>query len=120
MKQRPERIEPGVGQTAGEVRLGIVHEHGSCGRAIERPTAANGHPDHDFDRIDRGELTGIDDADLRHIERAGDAGNDGREDEHPELERLDRVAEEPRSALGVANRPNHAPGARLDDRAAEQ
>ena len=33
----------------------------------------------DLDRVGRRELAGIDDADLRHVERAGDAGHAGRE-----------------------------------------
>ena len=59
---------------------------------------------------------GIDDADLRHVERAGDARHGGRQDEDEELVVLDAVAEEARAAFGVAHRDQHLAEARADDR----
>ena len=47
--------------------------------ADERAAAADRRPDHHLDRVGRRELAGIDDADLRHVERAGDAGHHGRD-----------------------------------------
>ena len=49
----------------------------SAYRAVERAPPSDRNPDDDLDRIDRRKLTWVDDTDLGHIERAGDAGDDG-------------------------------------------
>ncbi len=61
---------------------------------------------------------GVDDADLRHVERAGDARQHRRDGEDEELVVLDPVAEEARPALGVAHRDQHLAELRGDDRRA--
>ena len=50
-------------------------EHGADDRSEERAAAADRRPDDRLDRIGRREFTGIDDADLRHVERAGEPGD---------------------------------------------
>src|SRR5690606_20785710 len=57
----------------------------------------------------------IDDADLRHVQRACDTGERGRERPHPQLVRFDAVADEARAALGVAYRLNHTARARVGE-----
>ena len=66
------------------------------------------------------ELARVDDADLRHVERAGDAGHHRRHDEGEELDVLDAVAEEARAALGVADRDHHLAELGVDDRRADE
>ena len=82
-EQRAERIQPDLRQRAGEVGLGVVDEHRAGDRAVQRAAAADRHPDHDLDRVDRRELARVDDADLRHVQRAGDAGEHRRERRRP-------------------------------------
>ena len=43
---------------------------------IERAAAAHRGPDRDLDRVGRRHLARIDDADLRHVQRTGDAADD--------------------------------------------
>ena len=45
--------------------------------------------------------------DLRHVERSGEPRDAGREREGEELEGFDPIAEEPRPALGIADRRHH-------------
>ncbi len=68
----------------------------------------------------RREFAGIDDADLRHIERTGDAGHAGRQREHEQLVGFDPVAEEARAGFRVADRDQHLAEFRRDDGAADQ
>ena len=117
-EQQAERVQPELRQRRGEESLRVVHEHRAGRRAVQHAAASHGHPDHHFDGVDGLELAGIDDAHLRHIERAGDSGEHRREREDPQLVRLDAVADEARAALGVADRLHHAPGARQRDVAA--
>ena len=62
------------------------------------------------------ELARIDDADLRHVEGAGDAGHAGGDDEGEELYPLDAVAEEAGAALRVAHGDEHLAVFGADDR----
>ena len=53
----------------------LVRSEIARGRAVERAPPSDRNPYDDFDRIDRRELARVDDADLRHIQRTGDAGH---------------------------------------------
>src|SRR3954453_2626339 len=58
--------------------LGVVDDDRSQGGADQGAAAADRNPDHRLDRIAGRELAGIDDPDLWHVERAGDACHAGR------------------------------------------
>ncbi len=107
-------------EARGEIGLGVVDDEGAQHRAGQRAAAADRDPDHRFDGIGRREFARIDDADLRHVERAGNAGHAGRQREHEQLVGLDPVAEEARARLGVADRHQHLAELRGDDGAADQ
>ena len=65
-------------------------------------TADRGPDDH-LDRIAGGELAGVDDADLRHVERARYAGHHGGDGEGEHLHVLGPPAEEAGAAFGERN-----------------
>ena len=69
--EQPIRREP----ASGEEGLGVVHDEGTENGTGEGAAAANSDPDNRLDRIAGGKLARIDDADLRHVERAGNAGH---------------------------------------------
>ena len=120
--EQPAEHEQPVGrqQAGGEIGLGVVDHEGAEHRAGERAAAADRDPDHRLDRIGRREFARIDDADLRHIERAGNARHAGRQREHEQLVVLDAIAEEARARFGVAHRDQHLAEFGGDDRAADQ
>src|SRR5205085_8510080 len=62
-------------------------------RSDQRAAAADRHPDHRFDGIGRCELAWIDDADLRHIERARYARHAGRYDKDKQLRSEEHTSE---------------------------
>ena len=95
-EQRAEREQPDLGQRAGEPALGAVDDDRAERRADQRAAPADRDPDHDLDRVGRRELARVDDADLRHVERAGDAASTAETVEDEELVVLDAVAEEAR------------------------
>ena len=86
--------------------------------APQGAAAAKGHPDHGLDRVGRGELARVDDAHLRHVEGAADAGEHGREGPDEQLEVLDAIAAEAGPALGVTDGDQHLAEPRGDDVAA--
>ncbi len=120
-EQRAQHEQPVRRQRArGEDGLGVVDDDGAERRADQRAAAADRDPDHRLDRIARREFAGVDDADLRHIERAGDAGHAGRQREHEQLVGFDAVAEKPGAGFGVAHRDQHLAELRGHHRAADQ
>jgi hypothetical protein len=94
-------------QSGGERGLGVIDQDGAEHGAGERAAAPDRDPDHRFDRIGGGEFARVDDADLRHIERAGDAGHAGRQREHEQLVGFHPIAEEARARFRVADRDQH-------------
>ena len=114
--EQPVRRE----HAGGEVGLGVVDQHRAEHRAGQRAAAADRDPDHRLDGIGRREFARIDDADLRHVERAGDARHAGRQREHEQLVGFDAIAEEARARLGVADGDQHLAEFRGDDGAADQ
>ncbi len=120
-EQRAQHEQPVRRQRAGgEYGLGVIDDDGAERRADQRAAAADRDPDHRLDRVSRREFAGIDDADLRHIERAGDAGHAGRQREHEQLVGFDAVAEKPGAGFGVADRDQHLAELRCHHRAADQ
>ena len=103
-EQAAEREQPIFGEGAGEIGLGEVDDDRAERRADQRAASADRHPDHRLDRIGGVEFAGVDDADLRHVERARDARHDGGDDEHEQLIVFDAIAEEAHAALRVADR----------------
>src|SRR4051812_6062257 len=51
-KQCAQCVEPDFGESAGEVRLGIVHENRAYGCTIKGAATTDGNPDDDLNRID--------------------------------------------------------------------
>src|SRR5882724_1640151 len=119
-EETAEREQPGFRYGAGEVALGEVDEDGPDRRSDQRAAPADRDPDHDFDRIGGRELARVDDADLRHIERAGDPGHAGRQHEDEQLVVFDAVAEEARAALGIAHGDQHLAQAGIYDGVCDQ
>ena len=74
---------------------------------IKRAAPADRRPDDHFDRVGRREFAGVDDADLRHVERAGDARHHRRDGEDEELHVLHPVAEEAGPAFRIAHADQH-------------
>ena len=109
----------GARKPDGEIGLGVVDDDRAERGADQRAAAADRDPDHRLDRVGRRELARIDDADLRHVERAGDAGHAGRQREDEQLVGFDAIAEEARAGLGVADRDQHLAELRRDDDAAD-
>src|ERR1700730_9723006 len=74
-EQRPQHEQPVRRQrTRGEHGLRVIDDDGAQRRTSQRAAAADRDPDHRLNRIARREFAGIDDADLRHIERDSHAG----------------------------------------------
>ena len=120
-EQAAQHEQPIRRQNAGgEIGLGVVDHEGAEHRAGERAAAADRDPDHGLDRVAGREFARIDDADLRHVERAGNARHAGRQREHEQLVGLDPVAEEAGARFGVADRHQHLAEFRGDDGAADQ
>ena len=120
-EQRAQHEQPVRRQRArGEEGLGVVDDDGAERRADQRAAAADRDPDHRLDGIARREFARVDDADLRHIERAGDAGHAGRQREHEQLVGFDAVAEEARARFGVADRDQDLAELRGHHRPADQ
>ena len=119
-EQAAEHVEPIRRQRRrGEIGLCVIDQNRAERRAGEGAAAADRHPDHGFDRIARRELARIDDADLRHVERAGNTGHTGRQCEHEQLVGFDTIAEKARARLGVADRDQHLAEPRGDDGTAD-
>ncbi len=74
-EQRAQEEQPELGEGDGEPALGAVDEEGADDRADQRRAAADRGPDRDLDAGRRAHLAGVDDADLRHVQRAGDAAH---------------------------------------------
>ena len=106
-------------QTGGEGGLRIIDQDRAQHRAGQRAAAADRDPDHGFDGVGRLEFARIDDADLRHIERAGDAGHAGRQREHEQLVGFHAIAEEARARFRIANGHKHLAEFRGHERAAD-
>ena len=87
---------------------------------ISVAAAADRRPDRDLDRRRRRHLARVDDADLRHVERAGDAAHHRRERPDRELVAQRVVAGEHDAALGVADRLQDAAELAVDDRPRHQ
>ena len=102
-EQAAEDEEPEFRRDGGEGALAEIHQQRPDDRADQRAAAADRRPDDDLDGIDRGELAGIDDADLRHVEGAGNAGHHRRDGEGEELHMLGPPADEAGTAFGVAH-----------------
>ena len=120
-EQAAQHEQPvGRQHAAGERGLSVVHQDRADHRAGQRAAAADRDPDHRFDGIGRRKFARIDDADLRHVERAGDAGHAGRQREHEQLVGFRAVAEEPGARLGIAHRDQHLAEFRGHQRAADQ
>ena len=118
---RAQHEQPvGREHAGGEERLCVVDDDGAERSADQRTAAADRDPDHRLDRIARREFARVDDADLRHIERAGDAGHAGRHREHEQLVGFDAVAEEARARFRIADRDQHLAELGRDDGAADQ
>src|SRR6516164_5260515 len=103
--EQPAEHEQPIGRenAAGEIGLAVVHQHGAEYRAGQRTPPADRDPDHGLDGIARGKFARVDDADLRNVERAGDAGHASGESKHQELIGLDPVAEKTGARFGIAD-----------------
>ena len=88
---------------AGEIGFAVVHQHRPEYGAGQRSPPADCDPDHSLDGIARREFARVDDADLRDVERAGDACHAGRQRENEHLISFDPVAEKTGARFGVAN-----------------
>ena len=119
-EEAAEQEEPGGRKRGGEIALRKVDEHCADDRTGKRGAAADRRPDDDFDRVGGRKLARVDDADLRHIERAGNSGHAGGDDEGEELHVLYAVAEEARAAFRVADGDQHLAELRADDRRGDE
>jgi hypothetical protein len=99
--------------------LAKLTSDGADDRADQRAAAADRHPDHHLDGVGRGEFARIDDADLRHVERAGDPAIIAETTNTNSLYVLHPVAEEARPAFRVAHATSTLPSGG-DDRAGRQ
>src|SRR5690606_4888989 len=102
-EERAQGEEPELGQDGGEPGFAEIDDDGADDRADQRAAAAHSSPDDHLDGIARLELAGVDDADLRHVERPGNARHDGRDGEGEKFDVFNAVAEKTGSALGVAD-----------------
>ena len=114
-EQPVRRQHPG-----GEIGLGVVDHDRAEHRAGQRTAAADRDPDHRLNGVAGRELARIDDADLRHIERAREARHAGGKREHEQLVGFNPVADEADTGLGIANGDQHLAELRGDDGAAQQ
>jgi hypothetical protein len=71
-EHRAEHVEPELREGLREPALRAVDEERADDRADQGAAAADRGPDRDLDRRGRRHLARVDDADLRHVERAGD------------------------------------------------
>ncbi len=114
--EQPVRRE----ETGREHGLGVINDDRAKRRAGQRAAAADRDPDDGLDGVAGRKFTGIDDADLRHVQRTGDAGHAGRQREHEQFVVLDTVAEKPRAGFRVTDGNQHLAELRGHDGAADQ
>ena len=93
--------QPGIGQGAGQVTFGPVDCQGPCNSAVQGPPAAHGHPDHNFNGVDRGKFRRVDNAHLGDIQGTGYTGNGGGKDKDPQFYVFNIVPAKPYSILGI-------------------
>src|SRR5579862_9418056 len=120
--EQTTKYEQPIGRedSGGEVGFGVVDQNRAERRANQCAAAADGDPDHRLDRIAGLEFARIDDAHLRHVQRAGDAGHARGQSEYEELVGFDAVTEKPRPRFGVPDGDQHLAELRRNDAAADQ
>ena len=107
-EQQAEEEQPILGKRHGEHALRAVDDKRAEYRADEAAAPAHRHPDRDLDRVRRRHFARIDDAHLRHVERAGDAADHRGHGPDGELVVHRVVAGEHHARFGVADRGQHA------------
>src|ERR1700680_1282652 len=82
--EQTTKYEQPIGRedSGGEVGFGVVEQNRAERRAQEWAAPADGDPNYRVDRIARLEFARIDDAHLRYVQRAGDAGHARRQSEY--------------------------------------
>ena len=98
-----ENQQPEIRICAGGPALERVDADRADDRADERAAAAEGDPDDGFEGFLGGHFAGVDDADLRDEQRAGEGGDDGADDEDEELEIGGGVAGEEHAVFRIAD-----------------
>ena len=80
-----EEEQPVLRERLGEEALRAVDEERAEHRPEQRAAPAHRDPDRDLDRVGRRHLAGVDDAHLRHVQRAGHAAHHRRQRPDEEL-----------------------------------
>ena len=107
MNRAPRKYSQNSGAVTVSQLLAPFTRKAPTNGSDQRGAAAHGGPDGDLDRVGRAHLAGVDDADLRHIERARHAAHHGRNGPDRELVADRRIAGEHDPRLGVADRLQH-------------
>src|SRR6185503_2592439 len=101
--ERTEDVRPLLGEGVRGVAFEPVAADRAEDGAEQIAPSANSAPDDGFEGFVGGHLTGVDDADLRDVERAAQSRDDGSEDEDEQLELRRRVAGEQDAVLRIAD-----------------
>jgi hypothetical protein len=107
-EQCAEDEQPGFGCGTGQPGLRRVDKDGADDCPHQGAAPADRDPDRDLDRIAGREFARIDDADLRNIERAGNAGEHSRNSKDKQLGIGHRIAEKAHPTFGIAQRQQYA------------